>query len=100
MPDRPTFDVSCPCCQAVITVDSATGQVLLHKEAKKAGPVTDIIQAAQALKGEAGKREEAFKKNMEAEKNKAERLKRQFEEALRRAKENPDAPLPPREIDL
>jgi ElaB/YqjD/DUF883 family membrane-anchored ribosome-binding protein len=81
-------------------VDAETGQVLMHKETKKPPSVTDIAQAAKDLQQGAGRREELFKKNLEAEKNKGDRLKKQFEEALKKAKENPDAPLPPREIDL
>lgn len=92
--------VKCPCCQAVLTVDPDGGDVLMHKEAKPALPVTDIAQAAQELKKGAGRRDEIFKKSLEAEKNKGDLLKKKFDEALKRAKENPDAPLPPRDIDL
>ena len=92
--------VKCPCCQATLTVDPATGDVLMHKEAKHAGPVTDIAQAAQDLKKGVGRRDEMFKKSLEAEKNKAGLLKKKFDEALKRAKEDPDTPPPLREIDL
>jgi hypothetical protein len=89
----------CPCCQAMLTIDLETGAILMHKETKKA-PVLDIFEAARSLKDEAGKREESFRKNMEAERQKESLLKKKFEEALKRAKESPDEPPPLRDIDI
>ncbi|MBI4396377.1 MAG: hypothetical protein HY548_04730 [Elusimicrobia bacterium] len=97
--NRSTFEVRCPACQAILVVDAETKEVLLHKEVKTS-PVTDIAKAVQALKENVGQREEAFRKSLEAEKNKGSRLKKTFEEAMKRAKEEPDAPPPMREIDL
>lgn len=100
MEDAKTLQVKCPCCQALLTVDPADGEVLMHKEAKPVLPVTDIAAAAQALKKDAGRRAEMFQKSLESEKNRPDSLKKKFDEALRRAKEDPDAPPPRREIDL
>jgi hypothetical protein len=98
MTDRKTIEVSCPGCRASLLVDPATGDVLLHKEAKTAVEL-DLQKAAEALKSGAGRRDELFKKSIEAEKRKGSRIDKQFDEALRRAQDDPSAP-PPREIDL
>ena len=45
-------------------------------------------------------REEIFRKSFEAEKSHGKVLDRKFDELLKQAKENPDAPRPLREIDL
>ncbi|HRY28787.1 MAG TPA: hypothetical protein P5079_01980 [Elusimicrobiota bacterium] len=98
MAERRTIEISCPCCQAVLTVDAETGDVLLHKEAKKKVEM-DIAKAAQALKDDVSRRDDIFRKSIEAQKRKGGRLDKQFEEGLRRAKEEPETPRL-REIDL
>ncbi len=46
------------------------------------------------------RREEQFRKSVEAERDRGNLLDRKFEEALEKAKEEPPAPPPPRDIDL
>lgn len=90
---------NCPVCQSVLVIDQKTGEILMHREVKK-GPVLDIAEAAQALKEDAKKREDMFQKNLESEKNRGDILKKKFDEAFKRAQENPDEPPPQRDIDL
>jgi hypothetical protein len=90
--------ITCPCCSALLSVDASTGSVLSH-EAPPAGEKPDMDRALKSLKEGAGRREDLFRQGVAAEKNKANLLKKKFDEAVRRAKESPDAP-PPREIDL
>jgi uncharacterized protein YbaR (Trm112 family) len=99
MAEHRTLNVACPCCKAALVVDAENGDVLLHKEARTA-PELDIVKAAQALKGEPKRRDEIFRKALEAEKRKGSRLEKQFEEGLKRAKDDPASPPPLREIDL
>jgi len=54
----------------------------------------------QKLKGEAGRRDEVFRKQFEAEKSRGQVLNTKFDELLRQAKENPDKTPPKRDIDL
>ena len=54
----------------------------------------------QHMRGEAGRREDAFKKSLENHKNQTDILSKKFDEMLRLAKENPDAPPPKRDIDF
>jgi hypothetical protein len=52
------------------------------------------------LKGEAGRRDEVFRKSFETEKNQGQVLNRKFDELLKQAKENPEFGKKPREFDL
>src|SRR5687768_2072479 len=98
MPSPTPFHIECPCCRAALSVDPATGAVLSHKA--PAGPKADMAQALKDLEAGKGRRADLFDRQLEAEKNKKDILKKKFEEAVRRAEEDPSAAPPPREIDL
>lgn len=102
MPKTPrgTADVTCPCCQARLTIDLALGAVLHHEPPPKPSSVTDLQKAVEALKTETAEREARFKERMQAEKDKGKVLERKFQELLKKAKDDPATPLPPRDIDL
>src|SRR3990172_6997615 len=97
--EKQTIELTCPCCQAKLTIDAALGAVLHHELPPKAASVIDLKAAAEALKGEASRREARFKESMEAEKEKARLLERKFEERLKKAKDEPIS-KPIRDIDL
>ena len=96
---KQTIDLTCPSCQAKLTVDPALGVVLHHELPPKAASVTDLKAAAEELKGEASRREARFKESMEAEREKAKLLERKFKELLKKAKDEPIS-KPTRDIDL
>ncbi len=54
----------------------------------------------QPQKGEAGRREDVFKKSVESHKTHHDVLSKKFDEMLKIAKENPDEPPPKRDIDF
>ena len=86
------FALSCPCCQAELTIDPEIEAVITFKAPEKPKEISDIEAAMQIFKGEAGRREDAFQKSVQAEKNKAHVLDRKFDELLRQAKEHPTDP--------
>jgi hypothetical protein len=94
------FEVTCPCCQAALKIDPETRAVISHKEAEKPRVVEDLAAAVAKLKGEAGRRDELFRKSVETEKSHGRVLEKKFDELLRQAKETPDAPPPKRDIDF
>jgi hypothetical protein len=94
------FEVPCPCCQAKLKVDPELRVVISHEEPVKAAPIEDLAAAVQKLKGEAGRREEAFNKSFAAEKNQSQVLNRKFDELFKQAKENPDFGKKVRDFDL
>jgi hypothetical protein len=98
-PDR-TTEITCPCCQARLTIDLALGVVLHHELPPKPASVVDLKEAVEALKTESTQREARFKELMQAEKIKGKVLDRKFQELLKKAKDGPSTPPPPRDIDL
>lgn len=94
------FEVACPCCEATLKIDPETRAVISHKVKEKPPAIEDLAAAVQRLKGESGRREEVFRKSVEAEKNNAKVLEKKFEELFKQAKEDPDTRPPQRDIDL
>jgi len=94
------FDVECPCCQAILKIDPDTCAVIAHTEHEKPRPIEDLAAEVAKLKGEGARREEVFRKQVEAEKSHGKVLEKKFDELFKRAKENPDSAPPMRDIDL
>ena len=100
MGNRTLITVTCPCCRAELHIDPQTQAVIRHVEHVKPPTFADIEGAVQQFKGEAGRREEAFRKSVESHKSHQDVLSKKFDEMLRLAKEDPDAPPPKRDIDF
>jgi hypothetical protein len=94
-----TIHVACPCCHAKLTVDAQLGVVLSHEAPPKAGPGVDLTDAANILAEQNRKREDKFADSWFTEKNKEDILTKKFEEAMKKAKDQP-AEKPIRDFDL
>ena len=94
------IEVECPCCQAILKIDPETRAVIAHAMPEKPPVIEDLAAAVAKLKGEAGRRDEVFRKQVEAEKSHGKVLAKKFDELLKQAKENPDLTPPMRDIDL
>ena len=99
-PAKTLFEVTCPCCEAMLKIDPVTQAVISHQEKVKPRAIEDLSAAASRLKAEAERREQAYRKSVEEQKSHQQVLARKFDELLKQAKENPDAPRPLRDIDL
>ncbi len=86
------FEITCPCCTAVLKVDPATRAVISHTAPIKPKTFADFDEAARALKDQDSRRESIFRQAVDAEKNKADLLEKKFQEAMKKAKETPDTP--------
>jgi len=95
----PPIEVTCPCCQSKLTVDPELSVVLSHVAPPKTAPDVDINDAARILAEQARKREDKFRDSWEAESKKEDVLNRKFEEALKKAKDQPSE-KPMRDFDL
>ena len=93
------FQVACPACRAVLTVDPQVRAVLQHAPPPKTGPASSLDTALQALKGAEGRRDAAFREAAEAEKTKGQVRSRKFDAGLKRAKDEPGRPLRPIDLD-
>lgn len=91
--------VRCPDCGAQLTVDAGNGAVLEHRRPGKKATL-DLEHAADQLRRQEGQRDRRFEESVQAERNRDQLLGAKFEDALRRAREDPDTPPPPRDIDL
>ncbi len=94
-----TIQVTCPCCDAILTIDPALSAVLDHKMPVKPHMAVNLKDAVNQVKGEAGRRNEKYQQLAEAEKNKSKVLEAKFQELFKKAKEEPlEKPL--KDIDL
>ena len=92
------IEVPCPCCHAILVIDTNLGRVISHKEPER-GNKPELSEAQSILAAEAARRESIFQQSVDSEKNRGDVLSRRFEEALRQAKEEP-VTKPMRDFDL
>ncbi len=93
------FEVVCPCCSATLVVDANLKRVVSHSEPEREDK-PDLDAAQKILAEEAARREAAFQQSVQAEKTRGDALSKRFEEALRKAREEPVSPPPKRDFDL
>jgi len=82
-----TFAISCPCCQAKLTVDREIGVVLSHVPPPKPPPSVDLDDTAALLRQQVDAVEAKFRASVEAEKSKEDVLARKFAEGLKKIEE-------------
>jgi molecular chaperone DnaK (HSP70) len=98
--DSTRFDVTCPCCNAVLKVDVESKGVIAHTAAIKPKMFADMEEAARAMKEQDNRRDSIFRQSVEAQKHASDLLEKKFEEAVKKAKESPDTGRPIRDFDL
>jgi hypothetical protein len=92
------IELTCPCCQATLVIDTNLGRIVSHKEPER-GNKPELSEAQRILAEEAARREAIFQQSVDAEKTRGDALSRRFEEALRQAREEPIT-KPMRDFDL
>jgi len=92
------LQVTCPCCQAILVVDTNLGRVISHSEPER-GNKPELSEAHSILAQEAARREAAFQQSVESERTRGDALSRRFEEALKQARTEP-VTKPTRDFDL
>ena len=96
----PNFEVTCPCCNAVLKIDTETRAVIAHTAAVKPKMFNDMEAAAKAMREQDSRRESIFQQSVENQRNASDLLEKKFQEAVRKAKETPDTGKPIRDFDL
>src|SRR5882762_5920328 len=94
------FEITCPCCSAVLKVDPEIKEVIAHTAAVKPRMFADMEEAARAMKEQDSRRDSIFRQSVEAQKHASDLLEKKFQEAVRKAKETPDTGRPIRDFDL
>ena len=92
------LEVTCPCCQTTLVIDTNLGRVVSHKEPER-GNKPELSEAQRILADEAARREAIFQQSVESEKTRGDALSRRFEEALKQARDEPIT-KPTRDFDL
>jgi hypothetical protein len=92
------IEVTCPCCQSTLVIDTNLGRVVSHKEPER-GDKPELSEAQRIVAEQAARREAMFQQSVDAEKTRGDALSKRFEEALRQAKEEPIT-KPMRDFDL
>lgn len=96
---RPTLDVRCPCCSTRLLVDAGTGVVLREDRPKKA-PAKSFEAALHEEQSRKAVADSLFGSALEAQKHEQDLLERKFEEAMKKAaQEPPGKPLGPFDQD-
>ena len=92
------LEVTCPCCQTILVVDTNLGRVVSHSEPDR-GNKPELSDAQRILAEQAAHRESIFQQSVESEKTRGDALSKRFDEALRQAREEP-VTRPARDFDL
>jgi len=95
-----SFEVTCPCCGALMKIDTATKAVISHVAPVKPKTFNDMEAAARAMREQDSRRDSIFQQSIDAQKHASELLEKKFQEALKKAKETPDTGKPIRDFDL
>ena len=95
----PNFEITCPCCSAVLKVDTAARAVIAHTAAVKPKMFNDMEAAAKSMREQDSRRESIFQQSVDSEKTRGDALSRRFEEALKQANKEPIT-KPTRDFDL
>lgn len=90
------LDVECPCCGAMLKIDAETGAVVwADKKKEPAKSFDDLLQRVSSQKSVL---DEKFARSVRQTRNQREILEKKFEEARKRAAENPNE-RPPNPFD-
>lgn len=96
MADR--VETTCPCCGTRLTVDAASGEILAE-ERPKLDPTKTFDEAMGQVRGGAQRREEAFAKAFDRTQRLDDLLNKKFEEAKKKATQDPSKPRRPFDLD-
>src|ERR1700739_1527345 len=101
MAKKPTnFEVTCPCCSAVLKIDEETRAVISHTAAVKPKMFSDMESAAKAMREQDSRRESIFQQSVGAQKHGSHLLEKKFQEALKKEKASRERGKPIRDFDL
>ena len=95
MPDR--INVECPCCGTKLVVDAEQGDVLSEERPKR--PKASFEDALSQVRSGSDRRAEAFDKAFDQTQRQESILEKKFEEARKKAKDDPEKPRSPFDFD-
>jgi len=78
MAKKNNFDLTCPCCSAVLKVDPESQAVISHVAPVKPKMFNDLDEAARAMKEQDNRRDSIFRQSVEAQKHAGDLLEKKF----------------------
>ena len=93
-----TLKVVCPCCDTLLTVDPATGAILLDERRQKREHQS-LDEALGHVKAQRKEAEDKLARAMEESRHREEILEKRFQEARKKAAESKDPPPRPFDAD-
>ena len=93
---NPHLHVQCPCCEAVLTVERSSGEVLFTEKPRKKGP--SFEEALLQVQKEKETADDRFREAFQKEQSRMKTVEGKFEEAMKRADEL-EEPLRPLDYD-
>ena len=94
---QPTIRVQCTCCDAVLTVDKASGEVLFTEKPKTTNKLS-FEDAFQKVQRDQESADDRFKEAFMKEKDHMKVVDKKFEEAMKR-KDELEMPIKPIDLD-
>ena len=82
------LEITCPCCSAVLVIDTNLGRVIEHHEPPNPDR-PELSEAERILAEQAARRESLFEQSVHNERTKGDALSKRFEEALKEAQKEP-----------
>jgi hypothetical protein len=82
------LEVTCPCCSAILVVDTNLGRVVEHRDPPNPDR-PELSDAQRILAEQAARRDALFEQSVQNEKGKGDALSKRFEEALKEANKEP-----------
>jgi hypothetical protein len=82
------LEVTCPCCSAILVVDTNLGRVVEHRDPPNPDR-PELNDAQRILAEQAARRDALFEQSVQNEKGKGDALSKRFEEALKEANKEP-----------
>lgn len=91
------IEISCPCCQTRLVIDTASGEILSEERPKAGGK--SFESALAEVQGGSKKREQAFSKAFDRTRNLDDLLQKKFEEAKKKTSDDGAPPVNPLDLD-
>ncbi len=94
------FEITCPCCQEILTVDPVSAKVVRLASTPSRAATFDLAEEVAKLQLSNATREQRFSDALAGHRRHQEALSTRFDDLFAKAKETPDEPPPTRDIDL
>ncbi len=94
------FEITCPCCQGILTVDPISTKVVRHAPPLSRAATFDLAEEVAKLQQSSATREQRFSDAVAGHRRHQAALSTRFDDLFAKAKETADERPPTRDIDL